>query len=61
MNKYISLVKMIITFWMYVYCLFDTPEQRLQMEARRLAQALKLYYKLLDPKALSIKTKLNTV
>ena len=59
---------MIITFWMYAYCLFDTPEQRLQMEARRLAQALKLYtadYKLeklqVEPKALRIKTKLNTV
>ena len=53
---------MIITFWMYAYCLFDTPEQRLRMEARRLEQALKLYtadYKLLEPT--SIKTKLNTV
>ena len=49
---------MIITFWMYVYCLFDTPEQRLRMEARRLEQALKLYtadYKLLESKALNIK------
>ena len=58
---------MIITFWMYAYCLFDTPEQRLRMEARRLEQALKLYtdYKLeelqVEPKALGIKTKLNTV
>ena len=55
---------MIITFWMYAYCLFDTPEQRLRIEARRLEQALKLYtadYKLLESKALRIKTKLNTV
>ena len=50
-------------FWMYAYCLFDKPEQRLRMEARRLAQASKLYtdYKFLEPKALRIKTKLNTV
>ena len=39
---------MIITFWMYAYCLLDTPEHRVQLEACRLAQALKLYtdYKL---------------
>ena len=51
---------MIITFWMYAYCLLDTPEYRTRLEARRLAQALKLYtdYKL---QALGIKTKLNTV
>ena len=39
---------MIITFWMYAYCLFDTPECKTRLEARRLTQALKLYtdYKL---------------
>ena len=56
---------MIIRFWMYAFCLLDTPEHRVQLKARRLAQALKLYtdYNLekLEPKALSIKTKLNTV
>ena len=58
---------MIITFWMYAYCLLDTPEYKTRLEACRLAQALKLYtdYKLeklqVEPKALSIKTKLNTV
>ena len=43
---------MIITFWMYVYCLLDTPEYRTRLEARRLAQAIKLYtdYKTLEPK-----------
>ena len=53
---------MIITFWMYAYCLFDTPEQRLRMEVHRLEQALKLYtadYKLLE--STSIKTKLYTI
>ena len=39
---------MIITFWMYAYCLFDTPEYKTRLEARRLTQSLKLYtdYKL---------------
>ena len=51
---------MIITFWMYSYCLLDTPEYKTRLEARHLAQALKLYtdYKLeklqVEPKALSI-------
>ena len=34
---------MIITFWMYAYCLLDTSEQRLRMEALRLTEAIKLY------------------
>ena len=39
---------MIITFWMYAYCLLDTPEYETRLEACRLTQALKLYtdYKL---------------
>ena len=58
---------MIITFWMYAYCLLDTPEHRVQLEVRRLTQALKVYtdYKLeklqVESKALRIKTQLNTV
>ena len=47
---------MIITSWMYAYRLLDTPEYKTRLEARRLAQALKLYtdYKLekLEPKRL---------
>ena len=35
---------MIITFWMYAYCLLDTPEQRLRLEARRMANAIKKLY-----------------
>ena len=34
---------MIITFWMYAYCLLDTPEYRMRMEARRMANLLKKY------------------
>ena len=34
---------MIITFWMYAYCLLDTPEYRLRLEARRIADALQNY------------------
>ena len=35
---------MIITFWMNAYCLLDTPEQRLRLEARRMANAIKKLY-----------------
>ena len=34
---------MIITFWMYVYCLLDTPEYRTRLEARRIASAIEHY------------------
>ena len=34
---------MIITFWMYAYCLFVTPEQRLLLEARQMANLLNKY------------------
>ena len=54
MNKYISLtIKIIITFWMYAYCLLDTPEYRMRMEARRLTEAIKLY---IDGKNNDLKT-----
>ena len=43
---------MIIAFWMYVYCLLDTPEYRVRLEVRRLAETIELYtdYKKLEPK-----------
>ena len=34
---------MIIMFWMYTYCLLDTPEYRVRLEARRLTESVKLY------------------
>ena len=34
---------MIITFWIFVSWLLDTPEQRLRLEARRMADAIKKY------------------
>ena len=36
---------MIVTFWLYAASLFDTPERRIKMEARRMADALKKYNK----------------
>ena len=29
---------MIITFWMYAYCLLDTSEYRVHLEARRFSE-----------------------
>ena len=34
---------MIITFWIYVSWLLDTPERRLRLEARRMANAIQKY------------------
>ena len=34
---------MIITFWIYVSLLLDTPERRLRFEARRMANAIQKY------------------
>ena len=34
---------MIITFWIFVSWLLDTPEQRLRLEARRMADAIEKY------------------
>ena len=41
---------MIITFWMYAYCLLDTPEYRVGLEVRGLSEAYKFYtdYKKLE-------------
>ena len=36
---------MIVSFWLYLACLLDTPERRLKMEARRIADALEKYNK----------------
>ena len=35
---------MIVTFWLYAACLLDTPERKIKMEARRIAEALEKYY-----------------
>ena len=34
---------MIITLWMFVYSLIDTPDYRVHLEARRLAWAIEKY------------------
>ena len=34
---------MIVTFWLYAACLLDTPEGKIKMEARRIAEALEKY------------------
>ena len=34
---------MIITFWIYVSWLLDTPERRLRLEASRMANAIQKY------------------
>ena len=36
---------MIVTFWIYASYLFDTPERRIRLEARRIAEALEKYQK----------------
>ena len=34
---------MIVTFWLYAESLLDTPERKIKMEARRIAEALEKY------------------
>lgn len=34
---------MIVAFWVCAACLLDTPERRIRMEARRIAEALEKY------------------
>ena len=34
---------MIITFWIYVSWLLDTPERKLRLEARRMADIIQKY------------------
>ena len=34
---------MIVTFWLYAASLLDTPERKIKMEARCIAEALEKY------------------
>lgn len=34
---------MIVAFWILSACIFDTPERRLFIEARRIAEVLEIY------------------
>ena len=34
---------MIVTFWLYAASLLDTPERKIKMEARRIAEVLEKY------------------